>query len=73
MIVDRLDALFAACVYEMGDCFRCPRGSVQVTRIGEIVSPDGETPLFACRDCVQALIVMHDRAHEDPVRRYVCR
>ncbi|MEW1722243.1 hypothetical protein [Streptomyces sp. NPDC093109] len=30
-----------------------------------------ETPLFACRTCEQDLIVIHQRAHEPPGRRYV--
>ncbi|MFE4651513.1 hypothetical protein [Streptomyces sp. NPDC056707] len=67
----RLEALFAASEYEMGPCFRCTRNNVQVTRVGEIASPDGETPLFACRACVAELMVMHARAHDTPVRPYV--
>lgn len=67
----RLEALFTAYEYEMGLCFRCYRSNVQVTRVGEITSPDGETPLYACQRCVQELTVMHVRAHETPARPYV--
>ncbi|MFJ9027550.1 hypothetical protein ACIRQP_03340 [Streptomyces sp. NPDC102274] len=56
----------------LGDCFRCDRGAIQVTHVGESIDPDGaETPLFACRACTERLTAMHQRAHETPVRRYV--
>ncbi|MFB6948877.1 hypothetical protein ACFV85_15065 [Streptomyces niveus] len=42
-----------------------------MARIGEIVGPEGETPLTACRSCVERLLSMHLGAHEAPVRRYV--
>ncbi|MGW3153984.1 hypothetical protein [Streptomyces sp. NPDC001089] len=58
---DRLGALLAAYEYEVGSCFRCPRKGVQVTRFGEIQSVEGETPLYACRECVQELLSMHER------------
>lgn len=67
----RLEGLFTAYEYKLGLCFRCYRNNVQVTRVGEITSPDGETPLFACRACVQELTVIHARAHEEPGRPYV--
>ncbi|WP_405675783.1 hypothetical protein OG292_10855 [Streptomyces sp. NBC_01511] len=60
-----------AVVYELGDCFRCDRAGLQVTRIGEITGPEGETPLVACRSCVERLLAMHLGAHENPVRQYV--
>ncbi|WP_405612055.1 hypothetical protein [Streptomyces sp. NBC_01508] len=59
-----------AVVYELGDCFRCDRAGLQVTRIGEITGPEGETPLHACRSCVERLLALHRSAHENPVRRY---
>jgi hypothetical protein len=61
---DRLGVLIAAYEYEMGSCFRCPRKGTQVTRFGEITSDEGETALYACRECVQELLVMHERAME---------
>ncbi|MET9848850.1 hypothetical protein [Streptomyces ossamyceticus] len=61
---DRLGVLIAAYEYEMGSCFRCPRKGTQVTRFGEITSDEGETPLYACRECVQELLTMHERAME---------
>ncbi|WP_430376674.1 hypothetical protein [Streptomyces sp. B1-3] len=61
---DRMGVLLAAYQYELGSCFRCPRKGTQVTRIGEITSDEGETPLYACRECVQELLVMHERAME---------
>ncbi|MDX3070335.1 MULTISPECIES: hypothetical protein [Streptomyces] len=35
-----------------------------MTRFGEITSDEGETPLYACRECIQELLVMHERAME---------
>ncbi|MEU5448639.1 hypothetical protein [Streptomyces californicus] len=35
-----------------------------MTRFGEIRSDEGETPLYACRECVQELLVMHERSME---------
>ncbi|WP_405773671.1 hypothetical protein [Streptomyces sp. NBC_01538] len=61
---DRLDALIAAYEYEMGTCFRCCLRRVQVTRFGEITSNEGETPLYACRECVQELLTMYEHAIE---------
>ncbi|MFE7762916.1 hypothetical protein [Streptomyces sp. NPDC057438] len=61
---DRLGVLIAAYEYELGPCFRCSRKGVQVTRFGEITSDEGETPLYACRECVQELLTMHERAME---------
>ncbi|WP_405539676.1 hypothetical protein OG787_46995 [Streptomyces sp. NBC_00075] len=61
---DRLGVLIAAYEYEMGTCFRCSRRRVQVTRFGEITSDEGETPLYACRECVQELLTMHERSME---------
>lgn len=61
---DRLGSLIAAYEYEMGSCFRCPRKGTQVTRFGEIRSDEGETPLYACRECVQELLAMHERQIE---------
>lgn len=55
----------------MGDCFRCDRTGIQVTRVGEVVGPEGETPLDACRSCLERLLALHRAAHENPVRRYV--
>jgi hypothetical protein len=55
---------------ELGSCFRCDRSNLQVIRIGEIVGPEGITPLFACAACTDRLIVMHQRAHESVLRRY---
>lgn len=66
-----VEATLTQPTYDLGDCFRCIRTNVQVTHIGEIHSPDHLTPLFACRWCVQALIVMHHRAHEPLGRGYV--
>lgn len=57
-------------LYVMGGCFRCDRGAIQVTRIGELVGSGAVTPIYACRGCVERLAAMHERAHEDPVRRY---
>ncbi|MEU8757349.1 hypothetical protein AB0C88_43400 [Streptomyces chartreusis] len=54
----------AAYQYELGSCFRCRRKGTQVTRIGEVTSGDGGTPLCACRECVQELLTMHERAME---------
>ncbi|GAQ61422.1 hypothetical protein SsS58_01771 [Streptomyces scabiei] len=48
----------------MGPCFHCSRKGFQVTRFGEITSDEGETPLYACRECIQELLVMHERAME---------
>ncbi|MFD8472067.1 hypothetical protein ACFV2E_08420 [Streptomyces globisporus] len=61
---DRMGVLIAAYEYELGSCFRCPRRGTQVTRFGEIRSDEGETPLYACRECVQELLVMHERSME---------
>ena len=61
---DRFGALIAAYEYEMGTCFRCCLRRVKVTRLGEITSNDGETPLYACRECVQELLTMYERALE---------
>ncbi|WP_413755211.1 hypothetical protein [Streptomyces sp. MMBL 11-3] len=58
---DRLGVLIAAYEYELGSCFRCIRKGIQVTRFGEIVSEEGETPLYACRECVQELLSIHER------------
>ncbi|WP_413757224.1 hypothetical protein [Streptomyces sp. MMBL 11-3] len=58
---DRLGVLIAAYEYELGSCFRCTRKGIQVTRFGEIVSEEGETPLYACRECVQELLSIHER------------
>ncbi|MFJ1600211.1 hypothetical protein [Streptomyces sp. NPDC088261] len=69
--VDRLDALFSAYEYELGWCFRCSREGLQVARAGEIVSPEAITPLFACRVCIEELLVMHSVAQARPGRRYV--
>lgn len=55
----------------MGDCFRCDRTSLQVALVGEITGPEGETPLTACRSCVERLLALHLGAHENPVRQYV--
>ncbi|MEW1719514.1 hypothetical protein [Streptomyces sp. NPDC093109] len=72
-----LAATHAAEPPALGNCFRCPRRGVQTIRVGEISTPGGpghtaaETPLFACRTCEQELIVIHQRAHEPPARRYV--
>ncbi|MFF3453727.1 hypothetical protein ACFYXH_05235 [Streptomyces sp. NPDC002730] len=68
--VGRLEILLAAYEYELGHCFRCPRRQIQVTRVGEITSPEGETPLYACRTCVAELLLAHDRALDPPDRRY---
>lgn len=58
--------------YVMGDCFRCDRAGIQVTYYGELVGDDErETPVFACRACVERLAAMHERAHENPVRQYM--
>ncbi|MFE7029427.1 hypothetical protein ACFU9Y_03890 [Streptomyces sp. NPDC057621] len=59
---DRLGVLIAAYEYELGSCFRCPRRQLQVTRLGEITSEEGETPLYACRQCVEDLLAMHERS-----------
>lgn len=61
---DRLGVLVAAYEYETGTCFRCSRRRVQVTRFGEITSNEGETPLYACRECVQELLTMYEQAME---------
>ncbi|NEA68372.1 hypothetical protein [Streptomyces sp. SID12488] len=61
---DRFGALIAAYEYEMGTCFRCCLRRVQVTRSGEITSNEGETPLYTCRECVQKLLAMSERAME---------
>lgn len=61
---DRLGVLIAAYEYEMGTCFRCFLRQVQVTRFGEITSNEGETPLYACRECVQELLTTYERAME---------
>ncbi|MGW1714569.1 hypothetical protein [Streptomyces sp. NPDC002156] len=61
---DRLGVLVAAYEYEMGTCFRCSLRRVQVTRFGEITSNEGETPPYACRECVQELLTMYERALE---------
>lgn len=66
----RIEAILDSYTYDLGDCFRCIRTGAQVARIGEITSPEGVTPLFACRWCIEALIVMHDRAHEPLGRMY---
>lgn len=58
---DRLGVLIAAYEYELGSCFRCTRRGIQVTRFGEITSEEGETPLYACRECVQELLSVHER------------
>lgn len=55
----------------MGDCFRCDRTGIQVTHVGEIAGPEGETPLSACRACLERLLALHLGAHENPVRQYV--
>ncbi|WP_405676820.1 hypothetical protein OG292_19460 [Streptomyces sp. NBC_01511] len=57
--------------YLMGDCFRCDRAALQVARFGEITGPEGETPLWACRSCIEHLLALHRGAHENPVRHYV--
>ncbi|WP_405580216.1 hypothetical protein [Streptomyces sp. NBC_01190] len=67
----RIEATLAGYDYALGDCFRCIRTEVQVAHIGDITSPDAVTPLFACRWCIEALVVMHDRAHEPLGRMYV--
>ncbi|MEV7427845.1 MULTISPECIES: hypothetical protein [Streptomyces] len=56
---------------QLGDCFRCDRGGVQVIRVGELVGPYGETPLYACRCCVERLVAMGHHTQETPVRPYV--
>lgn len=61
----------AVSAYEMGDCFRCDRTGIQVTHVGEIAGPEGETPLSACRACLERLLALHLGAHENPVRQYV--
>jgi hypothetical protein len=61
---DRTGVPLAAYQYELGSCFRCPREGAQVTRVGEITSEEGETPLYACRECEQELLVMHKRSME---------
>ncbi|MFD8726308.1 hypothetical protein ACFV2H_52560 [Streptomyces sp. NPDC059629] len=33
-----------------------------MTRIGEITSNEGETPLYACRACLQELLTIHERS-----------
>ncbi|QWA20337.1 hypothetical protein [Streptomyces osmaniensis] len=62
--MDRMGVLLAAYQYKLGSCFRCPRKSTQVTRIGEITSGDGETALCACRECVQELLTRYERSME---------
>ncbi|MEH0424107.1 hypothetical protein [Streptomyces sp. B21-083] len=62
--MDRLGVLIAAYEYEIGTCFRCSLRRVQVTRLGEIASNEGETPLYAYRECVQELLTMHERSME---------
>ncbi|MFI6702571.1 hypothetical protein ACIBJC_27115 [Streptomyces sp. NPDC050509] len=57
--------------HTLGDCFRCDRTGIRTTRIGEIVSPEGQTPLRACQSCAEVLIAIHRPAHETPVRGYV--
>jgi hypothetical protein len=32
--------------------------------LGETTSNGGETPLYACRECVQELLTMYERAME---------
>ncbi|MEV7422898.1 hypothetical protein [Streptomyces sp. NPDC091212] len=54
----------------LGDCFRCDRGALQVVRVGELVGPRGEAPLYACRACTERLTAMHHHTHETPVRPY---
>ncbi|MEU3183302.1 hypothetical protein ABZ707_03685 [Streptomyces sp. NPDC006923] len=61
---DCLGVLIAAYDYKMGSCFRCPRKGTRVTSFGEISSAEGVTPLYACRECVQELLTMHDRQME---------
>ncbi|MFJ1645960.1 hypothetical protein [Streptomyces sp. NPDC088258] len=61
----------AAAPVHLGDCFRCDRGGLQVSRVGELIGPYGETPLFACRSCAERLMGMGHHAHETPVRPYV--
>ncbi|MFE3830962.1 hypothetical protein [Streptomyces sp. NPDC059092] len=58
--------------YALGDCFRCDRTGIQTTRIGEIVSPEGQTSIRACRSCVEVLIAIH-RPADEPVREYVAQ
>ncbi len=48
----------------MGACFRCSLRRVQVTGFGENTSNEGETPLYACRECVRKLLTMYERAME---------
>lgn len=57
--------------YLMGDCFRCDRAGLQVTRFGEITGPAGDTPLFACQSCVERFVSLHRGVHQKPVRRYM--
>ncbi|MEE1799549.1 hypothetical protein PUR57_12845 [Streptomyces sp. JV176] len=59
--------------YALGDCFRCDRTGIQTTRIGEIVSPEGTTPIRACWSCVEILVAIHRPAYETPVREYVAQ
>ncbi|MFB6931489.1 hypothetical protein [Streptomyces chartreusis] len=54
----------AAYQYELGSCSRCRRNGTQVTRIGDITSGDGETPLWPSRECVQELLTRHERTME---------
>ncbi|MGW6739741.1 hypothetical protein ACWGDX_03160 [Streptomyces sp. NPDC055025] len=61
----------------MGDCFRCDRTGLQTIRAGVITSPGGpgaitgETPIFVCRACEQALLARHTEAQTSPARPYV--
>ncbi|RDG35688.1 hypothetical protein [Streptomyces corynorhini] len=55
----------------MGDCFRCDRGGLQVGRVGELLGPYGETPLYACGACTERLVTMHQQSRETPVRPYI--
>ncbi|MFJ2176247.1 hypothetical protein ACIQVO_17325 [Streptomyces sp. NPDC101062] len=58
--------------YSLSDCFRCDRTGIQTTRIGEIVSPEGQTLIRACRSCVEILTAIH-RPADEPVREYVAQ
>ncbi|MFE3736807.1 hypothetical protein [Streptomyces sp. NPDC059134] len=68
MITGHLDGLD----FVLGDCFRCDRTGIQTTRIGEIVSPEGQTPVRACRSCVEVLIAIH-RPADEPVREHAAQ